>query len=84
MIRTPGKKITGGTCDRRNSAESDPTTIHQATPAENYQVAAQAKAFEAGLPSAHVVRLANARHAIWQTNEADVLREMSAFMAKLK
>jgi hypothetical protein len=52
--------------------------------AENDQFAAQAKAFEAGLPSAHVVRLANARHAIWQTNEADVLREMSAFMAKLK
>jgi non-heme chloroperoxidase len=52
--------------------------------AANVQFATQANAFEAGLPSAHVVRLANARHAIWQTNEADVLREMNAFMAKLK
>jgi non-heme chloroperoxidase len=58
--------------------------------AANDQFAGQANRFEAGLPSAHVepsahvVRLANARHALWQTNEADVLREMNAFMAELK
>lgn len=52
--------------------------------AANDQFASQANRFEAGLPSAHVVRLANARHALWQTNEADVLREMNAFMAELK
>jgi hypothetical protein len=52
--------------------------------AANDQFASQANRFETGLPSAHVVRLANARHVLCQTNEADVLREMNAFMAELE
>lgn len=44
---------------------------------------AQANAFESGIPSARVVRLANASHAVFISNEADVLREMNAFLAKL-
>jgi non-heme chloroperoxidase len=44
---------------------------------------AQAKAFEAGLPSAHVVRLAHANHYVFLSNEADVLREMNAFIGGL-
>jgi non-heme chloroperoxidase len=43
----------------------------------------QANAFEAGVPSAHVVRLPNADHFVFNSNEADVLREMNAFMATL-
>lgn len=39
--------------------------------------------FEAGNPSAHVVRLANARHDLFNSNPDDVLREMNAFMATL-
>jgi non-heme chloroperoxidase len=45
---------------------------------------AQVSAFEKGLPSARVVRLPNAGHVIFRTNEADVLREMHAFIAGLK
>jgi pimeloyl-ACP methyl ester carboxylesterase len=45
--------------------------------------AGYAAAFEKGVPSAHVVRLANATHYVFQSNEADVLREMNAFLAKL-
>ena len=45
---------------------------------------AQAKAFEAGLPSARVVRLAHANHYVFGSNEADVLREMKAFIDGLK
>ena len=45
---------------------------------------AQASAFEAGLPTAHVVRLAHANHYVFNSNEADVLREMQAFLAKLR
>jgi pimeloyl-ACP methyl ester carboxylesterase len=37
--------------------------------------------FEAGLPSAHVVRLPNADHAVFISNEADVFREMTRFLA---
>jgi len=42
----------------------------------------QANAFEAGLPSARVVRLPNANHFVFRSNEADVPREMNAFLAK--
>jgi non-heme chloroperoxidase len=44
---------------------------------------AQAKAFEKGVPSARVVRLPHARHFVFRSNEADVLREMNAFIAGL-
>jgi len=44
---------------------------------------AQAKAFESGVPSAKVVILHHAKHYIFQSNEADVLREMNAFLAGL-
>jgi non-heme chloroperoxidase len=40
--------------------------------------------FERGVPSARVVRLQNANHYVFQSNEADVLREMNAFLATLK
>src|ERR1700722_5194612 len=41
------------------------------------------KAFEGGLPTARVVRLAHANHYVFLSNEADVLREMNAFLATL-
>jgi non-heme chloroperoxidase len=40
-------------------------------------------AFEKGLPTARVVRLPHASHVVFQSNEADVLREMNAFIASL-
>ena len=43
-----------------------------------------AKAWETGVPSARVVRLQHASHAIFRSNEADVLREMNAFIANLE
>ena len=42
-----------------------------------------AKAFEKGLPSAKVTWLAHADHFVFRSNEADVLREMNAFIAGL-
>lgn len=47
-------------------------------------VAAQADAFEAGTPSARVVRIADAQHYVFLSNEADVMREMNAFMDGLR
>jgi non-heme chloroperoxidase len=44
---------------------------------------AQAAAFEKAIPSARVVRLAHAGHDVYRSNEADVLREMNAFIATL-
>jgi non-heme chloroperoxidase len=45
---------------------------------------AQAKAFESGIPSARVVRLAHANHYVFLSNEADVLREVNAFLSSLR
>jgi non-heme chloroperoxidase len=44
-------------------------------------IAAQATAFEKGVPTAHVVRIPNAAHWIVRSNEADVVREMTTFLA---
>jgi non-heme chloroperoxidase len=46
--------------------------------------ASQAKAFEDGVPTAHVVRLRNADHYVYLSNEADVLREMKSFLTTLR
>jgi hypothetical protein len=45
---------------------------------------AQANAFENGVPSAHVVRLPNASHYVFVSNETDVPREMNAFITSLQ
>ena len=50
------------------------------TKAFEAQFAAQVSAFEAGNPSARVVRLPNANHYLFQSNEAEVEQEMNSFM----
>ncbi len=44
----------------------------------------QAKVFEDGVPTAHVVRLPGADHYVYLSNEADVLREMKSFLSTLR
>jgi pimeloyl-ACP methyl ester carboxylesterase len=51
---------------------------------EEKRITGQQAAFERGLPSARVVRIPNADHYIFRSNEADVLREMNSFIAGLK
>jgi non-heme chloroperoxidase len=53
------------------------------TEADRARFSAQANAFETGLPSAHVVRIPNATHYIFKSNEAEVIREMNVFLSKL-
>jgi len=43
----------------------------------------QVDAFEAGLPSARVVRLKGASHFVFNSNQREVLEQMNAFLAKL-
>ncbi len=50
----------------------------------DYLAAKQAKAFEDGVPGSHVVRLARANHYVFLSNEADVLRELRAFIASIR
>jgi pimeloyl-ACP methyl ester carboxylesterase len=44
---------------------------------------AQADAFAAGVPSAHVVRFPNSDHYVFNSNEDDVFRAMNNFLGKL-
>jgi pimeloyl-ACP methyl ester carboxylesterase len=48
------------------------------------EINAQATAFEKSVPGAHVVRIPHANHNVYRSNEADVLREMNAFLSTLK
>jgi hypothetical protein len=48
------------------------------------RVDAIAAAFEKGVPTARVVILPNANHFVFLSNEADVLREMNAFLGNLR
>ncbi|MGH7619781.1 MAG: alpha/beta fold hydrolase [Gemmatimonadaceae bacterium] len=45
--------------------------------------AQQAREFERGVPTARVVRIPNARHDVFRSNETQVLSEMRAFIATL-
>jgi hypothetical protein len=69
----------------RDSPNPDVRTAAQAYDAR-YKVAKekQLKSFQEGIPQAKVVRIANADHYIFITNEAEVLREMRAFLSTLK
>jgi pimeloyl-ACP methyl ester carboxylesterase len=51
--------------------------------ANNKSTEQQAVAFERQVPSARVVRIPNANHYVFISNEADVLREMNGFIATL-
>ena len=45
---------------------------------------AWADAFARGVPTARVVRIANADHFVYRSNEAEVVREMNNFLSKLQ
>ena len=62
---------------------ADPSKIRAALAQTEALVTLQAKAFEEGTPGARVVRLARANHYVFLSNEADVLRELRAFIAAL-
>jgi pimeloyl-ACP methyl ester carboxylesterase len=64
--------------------QGDPEKQAEMDAADLARVSEQAKAFEAANPAAHVILLPHASHLIIQSNEADVLREMNAFLEKLQ
>ena len=63
--------------------KDDPKARAAAEARDVASTGAQAAAFEKGLPSARVVRLEHANHYVFRSNEADVLREIDAFIGKL-
>jgi pimeloyl-ACP methyl ester carboxylesterase len=63
--------------------ENNPAAKAAMQPGES-TMAARVAAFESGVPSAHVVRLPNANHYVFISNEIDVLREMHNFIENLR
>ena len=61
----------------------DPAMKAKRLAADIISCTAQADAFAAGVPSAHVVRIPNADHYVFNSNEAEVVREMNVFLSKL-
>jgi non-heme chloroperoxidase len=66
------------------AANLDPVAHAAAEAMDIANTGAQARAFEAGVPSARVVRIPKANHFLFLSNEADVLHEMRAFLDGLK
>jgi pimeloyl-ACP methyl ester carboxylesterase len=62
---------------------NDPAMKAERMAADRVSCNAQADAFAAGVPTARVVRIPNADHYVFNSNEADVIREMNSFLAKL-
>jgi non-heme chloroperoxidase len=70
--------------DQGPQADPDPQKKAAQEARDLETVGAVAKAFETGLPTAKVVRIAHANHFVFRSNEADVLREIDAFVGGLK
>ena len=64
------------------AVRNDPKKLAEYEAREEESVGAQARAFER-LLSAKVVRVPFANHYVFFSNEADVLREMNAFIGSL-
>jgi len=84
-IRAPALVIMGDQDNPRPAPGDDPKSradaVRQALMIRDKKQ--QVSAFEQQVPSAHVVMIPNATHYIFQSNEADVLREIYTFIATL-
>ncbi len=82
-IKCPVLAIFADPHDLGSMFKNDPASRAAAQAIDLASTTAQAKAFQAGVPSAHVVILPNANHFVFKSNEADVLQEMKTFIAGL-
>ena len=62
----------------------DPAMKAAAEARDEADTNAQAKAFTTAVPQARIVKLPHANHYVFDSNEADVLKEMDAFIGGLK
>ncbi len=84
QIKCPVLAIFADPHDLSSMLKNDPPAVRAAVHASDLaSTTAQAKAFEAGIPSAHVVIIPNANHFVFNSNQAEVLREMKRFIANL-
>jgi pimeloyl-ACP methyl ester carboxylesterase len=82
-IHAPALAIFADPHDLGQMMKDNPKARAAMEAANNRNTERQAVAFERQVPSAHVVRIPNANHYVFRSNEADVLREMNAFIGTL-
>jgi pimeloyl-ACP methyl ester carboxylesterase len=70
--------------DFDRSLRGDPAAKAAIVAEDTFATARQADAFAAGVPTARVVRIADADHFVFNSNEAEVVREMNTFLASLR
>jgi len=82
-INAPALVIFANPHDVGNMMKDNPKARAAFIASNNRSTEQQAVAFERQVPSARVVRIPNANHYVFLSNEADVLREMNAFITTL-
>ena len=82
-VRVPILAIFASPSDPGPYAHGDTEALAALEAYDSALTEAQANAVRAAAPSAHVVLLPHANHAIFLSNEAEVLREMRAFLASV-
>jgi non-heme chloroperoxidase len=82
-IKVPCLAIFAVPHDLRAVFPGDPARHAAIVTADLERQTRMANAFEAGVPSAKVIRLPNANHYIFRSNEVEVLRAMNDFLGKL-
>ena len=82
-FRVPALVIFADPHDFSSVFKDDPQALAAMRATDVRDTERQAAAFERQVPSAHVVRIRNADHYVFRSNEADVIREMNTFINTL-
>jgi len=82
-IRTPALFLVSSQSPGRFAEASADPAIKKQVEGMNALQERQAKALADGLPNARVVKLPDSNHYVYLSNEADVLREMRSFLARV-
>jgi non-heme chloroperoxidase len=83
VIRTPVLAIFANPRKPGPFAYNTPAERAAAVAWETQGINGVANGFQTGVPSAHVVQMPQANHYVFLSNEAEVLREMRAFLSRL-
>ena len=81
QIPSPALAIFAVPHDLRPMVPNDAKALADAEAIDTKRMSGLADSFAHGVPTAHVVRLSNASHYVFLSNEGDVLRELTAFLA---